>query len=187
MKVKSESEVSQLCPTLVTPWTAAYQAPLSMGFSRQKYWSGVPLPSPLDSLTITNSRPGKHQDGSPGWGQVASQEAGIRKGEESNLKLTEQNFSPHCFLVCIPASVFRPESCESSNSNLSIFQLWFRYVLTFLLTRILHQPPPEAPSILGPLSSRHSGFVFHLEAVLALDRHRAPSLQHFEFSNAFKR
>ena len=30
---------------LVTPWTAAYQAPLSMGFSRQEYWSGVPLPS----------------------------------------------------------------------------------------------------------------------------------------------
>jgi len=30
---------------LATPWTAAYQAPLSMGFSRQEYWSGVPLPS----------------------------------------------------------------------------------------------------------------------------------------------
>ena len=46
MKVKSESEVAQSCPTLATPWTAAYQASLSMGFSRQKYWSGVPLPSP---------------------------------------------------------------------------------------------------------------------------------------------
>jgi len=31
---------------LVTPWTGAYQAPLSVGFSRQEYWSGVPLPSP---------------------------------------------------------------------------------------------------------------------------------------------
>ena len=30
----------------MTPWTAAYQAPPSMGFSRQEYWSGVPLPSP---------------------------------------------------------------------------------------------------------------------------------------------
>ena len=46
MKVKSQSEVAQSCPTLATPWTAAYQAPLSMGFSRQKYWNGVPLPSP---------------------------------------------------------------------------------------------------------------------------------------------
>ena len=32
---------------LGTPWTAAYQAPPSMGFSRQEYWSGVPLPSPI--------------------------------------------------------------------------------------------------------------------------------------------
>ena len=42
MKVKSESEVAQS----VTPWTAAFQVPPSMGFSRQEYWSGVPLPSP---------------------------------------------------------------------------------------------------------------------------------------------
>ena len=33
---------------LATPWTAASQAPPSMGFSRQKYWSGVPLPSPME-------------------------------------------------------------------------------------------------------------------------------------------
>ena len=32
---------------LATPWTAAYLAPPSMGFSRQEYWSGVPLPSPM--------------------------------------------------------------------------------------------------------------------------------------------
>ena len=31
-----------------TPWTAAYQAPLSMGFSGQEYWSGLPFPSPGD-------------------------------------------------------------------------------------------------------------------------------------------
>ena len=40
MKVKSESEVAQSCPTLATPWTAAYQASPSMGFSRQAYWRG---------------------------------------------------------------------------------------------------------------------------------------------------
>ena len=43
MKVKSESEVAQSYPTRSDPWTAAYQAPPSMGFSRQEYWSGVPL------------------------------------------------------------------------------------------------------------------------------------------------
>ena len=42
MKVKSLSRVR----LLATPWTAGYQAPPSMGFSKQEYWSGVPLPSP---------------------------------------------------------------------------------------------------------------------------------------------
>ena len=37
---------------LATPWTAAYQAPPFMGFSRQEYWSGVPLPSPVALDTI---------------------------------------------------------------------------------------------------------------------------------------
>ena len=45
MTVKSESELLSHVQLLVTPWTAAYQAPPSMGFSRQEYWSGVPLPS----------------------------------------------------------------------------------------------------------------------------------------------
>ena len=52
MKVKSEREVTQSCPTLAIPWNAAYQAPPSMGFSRQKYWSGVPLPSPRQRYHI---------------------------------------------------------------------------------------------------------------------------------------
>ena len=42
VKVKSLSHVR----LLATPWTAAYQAPPPMGFTRQEYWSGVPLPSP---------------------------------------------------------------------------------------------------------------------------------------------
>ena len=44
MKVKSESEVAQ-SDSLQPYGLAAYQAPLSMGFSRQEYWSGLPLPS----------------------------------------------------------------------------------------------------------------------------------------------
>ena len=40
--------VAKSCPTLATPWTAACQAPLSMGFSRHEYWSGLPFPSPGD-------------------------------------------------------------------------------------------------------------------------------------------
>ena len=40
--------VTKSCPTITTPWTVAYQAPLSMRFSRQEYWSGLPCPSPGD-------------------------------------------------------------------------------------------------------------------------------------------
>ena len=50
VKVKSLSHVRPSA----TPWTAAYQAPPSMGFSRQEYWSGVPLPSPIKCLFDSN-------------------------------------------------------------------------------------------------------------------------------------
>ena len=48
--IYSWSEVKSLSRVwlFVTPWTVAHQAPLSMGFSRQEYWSGLPLPSPGD-------------------------------------------------------------------------------------------------------------------------------------------
>ena len=48
VKVKSLSRVR----LLVTPGTAAYQAPPSMGFSRQEYWNGLPLPSPTTVCEI---------------------------------------------------------------------------------------------------------------------------------------
>ena len=48
VKVTSLSRVR----LFATPWTAAYQAPSSMGFSRQEYWSGVPLPSPNTALLL---------------------------------------------------------------------------------------------------------------------------------------
>ena len=52
VKVKSLSRVQ----LFATPWTTAYQAPPSMGFSRQEYWSGVPSPSPsfFDLLSSNN-------------------------------------------------------------------------------------------------------------------------------------
>ena len=69
MKVKSLSRVR----LFATPWTVAHQAPLSMGFSKQQYWSGVPFPSPgnlpdpgikprspaLQADALTSEQPGK--------------------------------------------------------------------------------------------------------------------------------
>ena len=48
MAVKSESVRCSVVSVFVTPWTVAYQAPLSTGFSRPEYWSGEPFPSPGD-------------------------------------------------------------------------------------------------------------------------------------------
>ena len=48
--LKTHVVVQSSCPTLATPWTVACQAPLSMGFSRQEYWSGLPFPLPGDLL-----------------------------------------------------------------------------------------------------------------------------------------
>ena len=52
VKVKSLSRIW----LLATPWTAAYQAPPSMGFSGQQYWSGVPLPSPISINILIHKR-----------------------------------------------------------------------------------------------------------------------------------
>ena len=51
-------KVKSLCRArlLAAPWTAAFQAPPSMGFSRQEYWSGVPLPSPFKPSNIPKRR-----------------------------------------------------------------------------------------------------------------------------------
>ena len=72
VKVKSLSRVR----LFATPWTVAYQAPPSMGFSRQEYWSGLPFPSPgdlpdpgieprspaLEADALTSEPPGKAWD-----------------------------------------------------------------------------------------------------------------------------
>ena len=44
--------VIQWCPILCDPWTVAHQVPLSMGFSRKEYWSGLPFPPPEDLLDL---------------------------------------------------------------------------------------------------------------------------------------
>ena len=63
VKVKSLSRVR----LFATPWTVAHQAPLSMGFSRQEYWSGLPFPSPgdLPNPGIELGSPALQADSSP--------------------------------------------------------------------------------------------------------------------------
>ena len=57
VKVKSQSEVAQSCPTLNDPMDCSPPGSSILGFSRQEYWSGVPLPSPMTNLdSILKSR-----------------------------------------------------------------------------------------------------------------------------------
>ena len=61
--------VAKLCLTLMTPWTAVYQAPLFMGFPRQEYWSSLPFPS-LGGLLDPGIEPGSpafQADSLPTW------------------------------------------------------------------------------------------------------------------------
>ena len=64
VKVKSRSRVR----LFTTPWTTAYQAPPSMGFSRQEYWSGVPLPSLISFIHEYKDSKEEKQD--PGSGDI---------------------------------------------------------------------------------------------------------------------
>ena len=82
MKVKSENEVAQSCPTSATPWTAAHQAPPSMGFSRQEYCD----PQTCVLITSTLTSFGLHslvtpsKEGEVGWGRLGSQKAHVKFG-----------------------------------------------------------------------------------------------------------
>ena len=56
-KCKSESVSCSIVYNSATPWTTAHRAPLSMGFSRQEYWSGLPFPSPVCESEVAQSCP----------------------------------------------------------------------------------------------------------------------------------
>ena len=59
--------VTKMCPTLATPWTGVCQPPLSMGFSRQEYWSRLPFPSTgdLPNVRIGPGFPASQADSLP--------------------------------------------------------------------------------------------------------------------------
>ena len=85
-----------------TPWTAAYQAPLSMGFSRQGYWSGLPLPSPCESRSVISNSlqphglycPWNSPGQNTGVGTIKEQERHFRVSVLSPFSLAQGSFKP---------------------------------------------------------------------------------------------
>ena len=80
MKVKMKVKSLSCVPLLLTPWTVAHQAPPSMGFSRQEYWSGVPLPSLRKNICQHNKSHiwQTHSKHYPQWWKIESISSKIR-------------------------------------------------------------------------------------------------------------
>ena len=101
MKVKSESEVAQLCLTLSNPMDCSLPSPPSMGFSRQEYWSGVPLPFLILSWTALSFWPSLSFHWTPGGGRYHLRARkcfprlpdGIRRGFEDTRQMGWRVFS----------------------------------------------------------------------------------------------
>ena len=141
--------VTQLCPTLVTPWTAARQAPLSMGFSKQKYWSELPFPPPGD-LPNPGTEPG-----SPAW------QADSLLTEPAGKPSFSWHVGLHCSMAC---GIF-----SDQESNPDLIEPWFvscidRHILFHWTTR-------EAPNVLIRFKKIKNCLPFKLSAVFFRHHH----------------
>ena len=96
---------------LATPWTAAHQAPLSMGFSRQEYWSGLPLWYPYWSINVSQ----KHT-------------------LSLNFIITLGSI---CFFICINTWFYWGKNhCSSSYIFFSLCFWWGQFLLVFALVEL---------------------------------------------------
>ena len=94
----------------VTPWTAARQAPLSMGFSRQEYWGGLPCSPPGDllNLRIEPRSPALQADCVP----LSHQESPRSECDSSNGKHTNlMSWNSICFLLQNPRPASMKQKC----------------------------------------------------------------------------
>ena len=95
-----------------TPWTVAGQAPLSMGFSRQEYWSGLPFPSPGD-LPNPGTEPW-----SPAWQADALSSEPPGNSSSTSFKIFYIQLFQHCFPKNFSLIIKLPlHLCQKSNSH----------------------------------------------------------------------
>ena len=98
-----ENLVDKSCLTLAIPWTVAHQAPLSMGFSRQEHWSGLPFPSPgdLPNPGVEPGSPALQADSLPTeiWGEPIQSES-VRGPYPLDLG-PESFLVPNALFVCL--------------------------------------------------------------------------------------
>ena len=146
---------------LATPWTAAHQAPLSFGFSRQEYWSGVPLPSPHWS---TSSQQFLHPIGEtlPG---TSTLEQGVLWNEASSLLPGAAVLGSTPYIISPSASFSLVTSFLSHHSSWSLLvhirllgYFWEGY------SKMWHSWMPNAFSAcVLPITNQWPRGCFHLE------------------------
>ena len=136
VKVKLLSHVR----LLVTPWTAAHQAPPSMGFSRQEYWSGVPLPSPYVVCTSLNKSVltllQLALEFLPAWSQGLSL-GSPSQGLAWDLR-HDQSLSPHVSSNSWNAT-WRQHSATMNTTISSL--IWYHFILLQMKTKYLKGHP----------------------------------------------
>ena len=104
---------------LATPWTAAFQAPPSMGFSRQEYWSRVPSPSPNNQTRTSPSQGLEWKQWHTSWRLGGSLEWSCFKSQSGVLMgLLWKNSNSHCYYLITESSI-------KSESEMSPFFLLF--------------------------------------------------------------
>ena len=119
VKVKSPSHVQ----LLVTTWTAAYQAPPSMGFSRLEYWSGLPLPSPRGQYGDSSIKLGIKPPYDPGIPLV-----GILYPDET--KIEKHTCIPLCTAALFTtARTWKQPRCPLTDEWIK--KLWYIYTMEY--------------------------------------------------------
>ena len=155
-----------MCPNLYDPWTVALQVPLSMVFSRQEYWSGLPfrtlgvLPDPgieAASLTspaltggfFTTAPPGKPRYWLPrGIQFIETQGAVYLKSMHSSLHMLLLSFWPHCMACGIYAYYV-------SIKNLNVSYYNYYYGINYYKPQILYLYHADDGSFLCRIVTRH--------------------------------
>ena len=141
MKVKSEGKLLSCARLFTTPWTAAHQAPPSMGFSRQEYWSRVPLPSPECAPRCLQTGP--LGLGSPfpsfsvasffpptkcGWMSLESQMSTVCScccGLTSPVRICAKAFTHSCYpLIACGTHMSLTDNLPSNDSHVCLFPPW---------------------------------------------------------------
>ena len=142
VKVKLFSRVRHFA----TPWIAAYQAPPSMGFSRQEYWSALPLPSPIARRNINNLR---YADGTSLMVESEELKSLLMKVKEEwkswlklNIQKTKIMASSHAwsyifpFLLCFSLLFFSQLFVRPPQTPILLFCIFFPWVWSWSLSPV---------------------------------------------------